>query len=172
MEVGKSLLEKSKVSLYDSISRVIHEFDKEIEEKNIQFETIFSTEARTKVIEADKEKVAEVLKILVDNAIRYTPSKGSISIECKIVLHPIEHVEQYQIVIQDSGIGMTKDELEGIFKHSFQRGDRAKKVHATGKGIGLLFAKRIINAHSGSIQINSAGVDHGTKVLILFPCKK
>jgi signal transduction histidine kinase len=89
-----------------------------------------------------------------------------------VVTHPIENTQQYELTIKDSGIGMTPEEQKKAFTRSFERGARAKELNATGRGIGLMLTKQIIEAHGGTIHFTSEGRDKGTTFTLTIPIKK
>ncbi|MFH1188289.1 MAG: ATP-binding protein, partial [bacterium] len=69
----------------------------------------------------------------------------------------------------DTGIGMTGEEKEKIFTRSFERGSIAKEMNATGRGIGLMLTKQIVEAHGGVIHAESAGRDTGSVFVVEIP---
>jgi signal transduction histidine kinase len=84
-------------------------------------------------------------------------------------VHPIEKVVYYTITIRDTGIGMTKEEQEKVFARSFERGQKAKEVNVTGRGIGLMLTKQVFEAHGGNVQVTSEGRDKGSTFTVNLP---
>jgi two-component system clock-associated histidine kinase SasA len=97
---------------------------------------------------ADPERIRQVLTNLLDNAIKYTPSGGTIHIS---VLH--RTTQKIQCSIGDTGPGIPEDNREQIFENRF-RLERDEKQD--GYGIGLSLCQRIIQAHFGQIWVDSA----------------
>jgi len=64
---------------------------------------------------------------------------------------------------------MTEDELAHAFVQSFERGVRAKEMNATGRGLGLMLARQIVEAHGGRIRAESGGRDRGTRFTVEVP---
>lgn len=89
-----------------------------------------------------------VLKNLLDNAIKYTPSDGKISISACAVNGGI------RITVTDSGIGIQKEDLEKVFER-FWRADQARSYHEGGNGLGLPIVKAIIDKYGGTIAVAS-----------------
>ena len=86
---------------------------------------------------------------LVDNAIKYTPAPGNIDIRG---FHDMKDTERINISIEDSGVGIDKDDLPKIFNRFF----RCDQSRATGgSGLGLSLAKAIARAHHGEIDVAS-----------------
>jgi signal transduction histidine kinase len=64
---------------------------------------------------------------------------------------------------------MTSEEQTKAFTRSFERGARAKELNATGRGIGLMLTKQIIESHGGTIELSSEGRDKGTTFTVHLP---
>lgn len=118
-----------------------------------------------KTIHADRESLKQAIRIFVDNAVKYTPEGGTISINSFI------NKKKIYIEIEDNGIGISKEDMENIFNR-FYRVDKSRSKESGGHGLGLSIAKWIINQHKGEIEIKSE-LDKGTIVtLILSPMKE
>jgi two-component system sensor histidine kinase CiaH len=115
-------------------------------------------------IMGDRERLKQLFVILLDNAVKYTKESGVISVQGE--------VKNFQavIVISDTGIGISKENLPFIFDR-YYRGDKARTRHLEGSGLGLSIAKWIIDSHSGKIRVTSKEGE-GTQILISFPLKK
>ncbi|ABR47701.1 integral membrane sensor signal transduction histidine kinase [Alkaliphilus metalliredigens QYMF] len=116
------------------------------------------------LMNADPRLIKESLRIFIDNCIKYTPSGGSIKIESILKKNEVE------ISIEDTGIGISKEDLPNIFNR-FYRADksRTKGIDGTGgTGLGLAIASWIIQRHNGRIKVESQ-IDVGTKVVINLP---
>ncbi len=113
-------------------------------------------------IQADREKVKEILSNLLDNAIKYTPQKGRITITAT------KEADKVEIVVADTGIGISPDHLVHIFDRFYQvKDDRLQRNHG-GLGLGLSIVKSFVELHLGSIHIESI-VAKGTKVFVRLP---
>ncbi|MEP7167438.1 MAG: ATP-binding protein [Candidatus Woesebacteria bacterium] len=106
-----------------------------------------------------EDKIARAVLNLIDNAIKYTPAGGSVSLSLR------EKTGNAVIEVKDTGIGVPENELEHIFKR-FYRGSKATK--SLGSGLGLAITQGIITAHHGDIQVKSK-VGKGTSILITLP---
>lgn len=111
----------------------------------------------------DKDKIEQVVLNILSNAIKYTQSAGQIEVQ----LRPGASEETFDIVITDSGMGIPEEDLDRIFER-FYRVDKARSRAHGGTGLGLSIAKEIVEAHQGSIRIDSE-VNIGTKVTISLP---
>jgi signal transduction histidine kinase len=105
--------------------------------------------------------IEEVFTNLLLNAIRYTPEKGTVSIDAKNGKNCVV------IEIADTGIGIPADEIGDVFDEFF-RASNARKVHRDGTGLGLSIAKHIVERHGGKIWVDSIK-DTGTKFWITLP---
>ncbi len=113
------------------------------------------------VVWADEEALQQILDNLVDNALKYTPEGGAVSVRWG------KHGEQVVIQVQDTGIGIPESELARIFER-FYRVDKARSRELGGTGLGLSIVKHLAQAMQGSIQAASQ-VGKGTTFTVLLP---
>lgn len=99
-------------------------------------------------IEADRNMIKQVMRILLDNAVKYTPKGGVISMG--VYATPTGCT----LVMKDNGPGIPGDELPKIFDR-FYRSDKARKAESGGHGLGLSIARIIVIAHGGKIRVRS-----------------
>lgn len=99
-------------------------------------------------IHADKGMVKQLMRILVDNAIKYTPPGG------KILLGMSRDASECTLSVTDSGQGISAEELPRIFDR-FYRSDKARKAQSSGHGLGLSIARIIVVAHGGRMTVRS-----------------
>lgn len=113
---------------------------------------------------ADKNMLKTILRNLISNAIKFTHKKGTVEINTQIK----ENV--YQTTVSDTGIGISSDRLEEIFKvatNSSTTGTFDEK----GTGLGLLICKEFVEKHGGSIQVKSIA-GQGSSFTFEFPVTK
>lgn len=110
-------------------------------------------------IQADEQKIKQLVLILVDNAVKYTPEKGKIVLG----LMPVER-GLVRFTVQDTGIGISKENQEKIFDR-FYRVDKARSREMGGNGLGLAIAQEIVNLHKGNIAVESEP-GKGTKFIV------
>lgn len=112
-------------------------------------------------ISVDEGRMIQVLKNLVENAIRYTPSQGVITLSA-------DADELVHLRVKDSGEGIAAEDLPYVFDR-FYRADKARG-RSTGKlGLGLAICKTLVNAMGGTISAESEGKDQGTSIVLSFP---
>lgn len=96
----------------------------------------------------DRERLAQMVSNLLDNAARYTPEGGRIELRLGMV-DGIARLE-----VQDTGIGIPEDELPHVFER-FYRGEQARARRIEGTGLGLAIVKYVAEAHGGSVSVSS-----------------
>lgn len=150
---GTQLIEKEKFYLNELIDEVIKE--SRIIEKN---RTIESSKNDNIMIFADYKMIKQMLRIFIDNSIKFTTSGG------KIDVSSIGYNGTAQIVVSDNGIGISQDEIKKIFDR-FYIVDKSRSKEKGGSGLGLSIAKLIVNIHGGTIDVKSKE-GKGTKIIV------
>lgn len=151
-----------------------NELKRTVDERKQTF-TIHSFEGSEIMIYADSERLYQALHNVVSNAIKYTPDKGRIAINGRLLPGFVE------IIITDTGIGISPEHQAIIFEKFGQLG--SADLHSSGKtkfkgggpGLGLPITRGIIEAHGGTIWVESEGYDevklHGATFHILLPTR-
>ena len=112
---------------------------------------------------ADGDRLRQVLINLVDNAIKFTPAGGRVTVR----VAPAARPGTVEIAVQDSGIGIPAQDLPRLTERFF-RVDKARSRALGGTGLGLAIVKHLIQAHGGTLDITST-IGHGTTVLVELP---
>ena len=126
--------------------------------------TFLFTPADHCLIEADRGMMKQVMRILLDNAVKYTPRGGTITMGVRREAHGCT------LLMSDNGAGIPREELPKIFDR-FYRSDSARKAESSGHGLGLSIARIIVIAHGGKLQVRSK-VGVGTTFSITLPEKQ
>lgn len=113
-------------------------------------------------INADRKMIKQVIRILCDNAVKYSNQHAEIVMECGM-----ESDGYCYIAVKDNGQGISSEDLPHIFDR-FYRSDKARKAETGGHGLGLSIAKIIVLAHGGKIKVRSK-LEQGTTFSILLP---
>jgi signal transduction histidine kinase len=146
--------------LINSINSVILQLEEKINFKNI---TIFKSGLIELSVQADKSRIEQVIRIILDNGIKYSFEKGIITINIKIFQE--KAVKCVSLSIQDFGKGIKEPDLNNLFQRFF----RSKDVqNIPGTGLGLVIAKELITLHKGNITVNSK-YGEGSTFSIIFP---
>ncbi len=139
-------LSKEEVELDDIIQKSILKFEETIKQRNGKLE-VTGTPSSIKLF-GDKFHLINIFSNLIDNAIKYNESNPEIKIEIK------KGIEAAFVTVSDNGIGIDKEHADKIFD-TFYRIPTGNIQNVRGNGIGLSYAKKIIEAHDGSISVES-----------------
>lgn len=112
-------------------------------------------------IMADAARINQAITNIISNSVKYSPENASIKIVAR------EGEKHYSVSISDNGIGMPKEALERIFER-FYRVDKARSRQMGGNGLGLAIVKEIMDAHHGTINVQSEE-GKGTTMTLTFP---
>ena len=115
----------------------------------------------TPEIEVDEGRMLQVLKNLVENALRYTPHGGTIQLGNSV------EGGQVQLWVQDSGSGIEAEDLPYVFDR-FYRADKARNGNSGKMGLGLAICKALVTAQGGTIAAESDGKDQGARMILSF----
>ena len=147
IESGKIQFKLSPLHLEDVIASVLLDFSGQahVRHMNLTFE---NPPAQSSYIQADPDMMRSVVQNLVENALRYTPDKGAITISMT------SSPNEVRVSIKDSGIGIPLQQQSSIF-NKFFRADNASKFRADGSGLGLYIIKKFVEKHGGKIWFES-----------------
>lgn len=112
-------------------------------------------------VEGDEDRLKQLILILLDNAIKYTPSDGRITLGLRCQNHSVE------ILVRDTGIGIAPEDLPLVFER-FYRADPARNHDLGGTGLGLPIARWIVKQHDGEIMLKSQP-GQGTTAIVRLP---
>lgn len=128
-----------------------------------EHELSFEAEDDLPEVTADRQRIEQVIINIISNAIKYTPNGGKIDVN----VSGIPAKNRVLVKISDNGIGIPEEDIAHLFER-FYRVEKSRTSDAGGTGLGLAIAKELIDAHGGSIRIESA-LDAGTAVYIEIP---
>jgi len=134
------------LKIKEIITKIINLFSTQAAEKNISINYDIQKDLST--IIGDRENIENLLINLVSNAIKYTPEGGTIEIKTE------NKNSGVRIVISDTGIGISEEDIPRIFEDFF-RTKEAKNVDKRGTGLGLSIVKQIVKQHNGEIKVFS-----------------
>lgn len=162
-ETGKVSLKVEKADIIAFIRDIHATFNELAEEKSIDFR--FLTEFDTFECWFDKEKLEKMVYNLLSNAFKYTRANGEIALTADMATE--EGSEYVKISVIDSGIGISRENLDRIFERFYQVQDQMT-MQQQGYGIGLFLTKSLIQQHHGLIRIQSES-GRGTEISLLLP---
>ncbi|WP_409295263.1 sensor histidine kinase [Peribacillus sp. SCS-26] len=156
-DTGQVVVEKEKFQL-DVLIR-------EIQEQYADIAAIQEKEIKLGQIEplyfvGDKERIHQLIVILVDNALKFTGQNGEITLSCR------KDAQSIILSVRDNGIGIASENIPKIFNRFFQA--ETARTDESGAGLGLSIAKWIVDNHSGSFKVKSSP-GKGTAIDVIFP---
>jgi two-component system, OmpR family, phosphate regulon sensor histidine kinase PhoR len=101
------------------------------------------------IVQADPDRLRQVLSNLVDNAIKYGRIEGNVLVSAKAL-----DQRRVEITVQDDGPGIPAEACARIFER-FYRGDKARSREQGGTGLGLAIVKHVVQAHGGEVRVDS-----------------
>lgn len=149
------------VRLVNVLETVIKRFEIPAQEKGLQLNWQVEAGAKETMVMATPDGLDRIFTNLVSNAIKYTPSGGSVSVSLSRDDHDAT------VIIADTGIGIPEDAKPHLFEE-FYRAPNAKAIEREGTGLGLTIVKDLVNRFGGMISFESS-VDHGTKFTVSLP---
>ena len=157
-DAGELPLHLSQISPITILERTAASYGRQAKEKDIEL-TIDAPDSLPD-IDVDSQRMAQVLGNLVANALRHTPSGGSVTLSARMLDDVVE------LGVEDTGDGIGEEDLPMIFSR-FYRVDQARTDFGA-SGLGLSIAKSIVEAHGGEISVESKPGD-GSKFIIELP---
>ena len=156
MDAGKLQLELTSLPIADLFSEIGHSFGKLAEEKGVTMQT----DADASIVRADHTRLRQIILVLLDNALRHTPSQGTITLDA--------HAESRRVIIAvaDNGSGIVAEDLPHVFDRFYQA--ETPREESRGTGLGLAIAKTLVEAQKGRIEVAS-GPGEGTRVTLSLP---
>jgi signal transduction histidine kinase len=146
LESGELPLRREEVELAPLVSQVLSEIEVARSDRGVEVSS--DVPADLPAIEADRERVHQVLFNLLDNALRFTPNGGSVTVSAE------RHDSSVEVRVADTGVGISPEHLPRLFER-FYRADPARSRDDGGTGIGLAIARSVVEAHGGHITAES-----------------
>lgn len=158
-------LSYSPIELSHFIKKAISMMKSEAEKKNIQ---LSMNVPEGVYIEADEDRLQQVILNLVANSVSYTGEGGKVEVSVVLLDKKEEgETEKVQIIVSDNGIGIPEKDLPRIFER-FYRVDKARSRGSGGTGLGLSIVKHIVDLHQGKIKVESK-LNEGSRFIIELP---
>ena len=166
IESGHMELDENYANIEDIRQRLFEMFEDEAKKKNIHVRYTFNVEH--KHVMADVTKVEEIFVNILSNALKYTPSNGSVEVNVDELLCDEPGYMIVRTSITDTGIGMSQEYLDKIFE-SFSR-ERMTSSKISGTGLGMAIVKNFVDLMNGSIEVESE-LGKGSTFMITIPHK-
>jgi signal transduction histidine kinase len=161
-QTGRLKLELKKVSLSELIDETLRTFEVRAKERGIQLSCYVQDDLPT--VYADPERVIQILSNLIDNAIKFTPEAGTVSVETQLFTKD----QNFACVsVADTGHGIAPEDQGKIFEYQFQV-KTGQKAPSAGLGLGLYICRELALGHGGEIWVESEP-GHGSTFFITLP---
>lgn len=160
VETGQVVLDRRPVALKEVVEMVAARLRPQFEDKEVAL--CVEVPAGLPSVQADANRLTQVLINLLGNALHYTPSGGEVTV--RVWSDRTELVA----AVQDTGIGISAEHLSHIFER-FYRVDKSRSRAGGGSGIGLTIAKHLIEAHGGRMWAASPGPNRGSTFTFTLP---
>jgi signal transduction histidine kinase len=157
---GKSLVFKE-VDVGKVMAEAARKISPLVKEKEIELKI----EVKSQNLWANEESLEEMLLIFLDNAVKYTPKGG------KVTVGAGANKRWLVIKVEDTGIGIAKEDIPHIFDRFYRVDQSRSKTKVAGFGLGLSLAKKIIEIHKGTVEVASV-LGKGTTFAIRLPLKR
>lgn len=160
LDSGTDKLDLRPINIPEIISSVLERNKPIVQTSQIQFDFKLETE-RIPYVKADKERIDRVITNLIDNAIKYTPAEGTISVSARA------DSEWLTVSVNDTGLGIPPEQRERIFSR-FVQADGTQPARR-GFGLGLPYCRAAITAHGGRIWVSEGDDGIGSKFTFILP---
>lgn len=163
IEAGRAAIKLDKIELANTIKGVLLIFKDRADNNNIKI--TIEIEKEIKNIEADEQKIKQVLSNLLSNAIKFSPAGGSIHIRACT-----PQTDFVEVSVEDTGIGIKSEDIPKLFK-PFSHLESVYTKTTKGIGLGLGLAKRLVELHGGRIWVESE-YGKGSKFIFTIPVQQ
>lgn len=162
---GHQVSVKLPFDLNELVSQTVRSFSHRARAETIELDLLNS---HSLFVNSDRDKVKELLYLLVDNAIKYTPRGGTVTLS--FGLNPGNPKKSFFIAVQDTGVGIPLEEQDRIFDR-FYRVDKSRTRQNGNSGLGLSIGKSIAESLNGTITVSSQ-IQEGSKFVVTIPNSK
>ncbi|HEX4452546.1 MAG TPA: HAMP domain-containing sensor histidine kinase [Kofleriaceae bacterium] len=168
LESGPLALERSALSFAELVATEVATFMPQAGKRGIAIQLDYKGEL---TIVGDKKKIRQVVASLVSNAVKFTPDRGQVAVALRPgPLSPSEPGDgAIQLVVQDSGIGIAREQVAKIFEPFYQADSSSTRAFG-GTGLGLTLAKAYVEAHGGRIWVDTSP-GQGSIFTATFPAR-
>lgn len=148
MDSGNQPLNLEFVNFNELVDYILDRFDMMVTSQEKKYKIVRDFTERELWVEIDTDKIMQVIDNIMNNAIKYSPDGGTITV------HLMETHNNIVLGISDQGLGIPKKDLDKVFER-FYRVDKARARKQGGTGLGLAISKEVMKAHNGSIWVES-----------------
>ncbi len=164
LEAGRIRIEPEKVELETLLREVVRDFRRRIQKEKRHLDLQKEVESPLPAVYADPKRTEQILANLLENAIRYTPDGGTITVRAR------RYDDNFVVVaVQDTGIGIAPEDQDKVFER-FYRGHHPLVLASPGTGLGLPIVRQLVEMQGGRIWLESEGIPgKGTTFFFTIP---
>jgi signal transduction histidine kinase len=156
---GGVSIEPERLDLAEEVREAAARTEREHPERPVTVEV-----AEALPIEADRDRIGQVLTNLLDNAVKYSPAGGPLTVRA------VPYGNGVELTVSDTGIGIPPEQIDHVFERFFQAEDDSAGRHFGGLGLGLYITRAIVEAHGGEIRAEpNREADRGTLIRVRLP---
>ena len=157
-DAARAFLDRKQLSLHELLGQIMDLYRPNFQDKGIEVK--WRLEPGSDMVTADRDKLLQAIRNLADNAWKYTPAGGTVTVSAR------RDEDGITTVFANSGTVIAEKDIPFLFERFF-RADRSRSRNAGGAGIGLAIVKELIEAHSG--KVGAACDESGTRVWFTLP---
>lgn len=159
---NKIELQRELVDLNDIVRSTLDDYRRSFESAGIEIQ--LTTPAEKCIVNGDRNRLAQAIGNLLQNAAKFTPTGGRV----RVSVSADAQTREATIRVNDTGAGMTEETLAQLFE-PFMQADRTLDRSKGGLGLGLALVKRLVELHGGRASATSSGVGHGSDLVMHLP---
>jgi len=171
IESGQIKMMREPVDLVQVLETCIEKYTLRSQESNV---TLTLDIPVLPLVTGDKDRLAQVFTNLLDNALKHTPPTGKVTVKAREIrtgmIKKATLVPAVEITVTDTGIGIPPEDVEHIFERFYQV-NKSRSGQNRGIGLGLTITKQIVEAHQGTIKVESVR-DLGTRFTVVLPTEQ
>jgi CheY-like chemotaxis protein len=168
--IRAELLRRARFPLRDILQDILDLLQPQIAAKRLKVMVAISPIFQ---VVADRSKLAQVLRHLIENAVKFTPDGGHVSLAARELADDQPHPDLpsggvVEISVADSGAGIVTKDLDRVFG-AFEQADGSLERAYGGSGLGLALVRKLVELHGGAVWAESPGVGQGTRIIVRLP---
>ncbi|MCC7369805.1 MAG: response regulator [Chloroflexi bacterium] len=160
LESGQIVLHLEAISLHDAVRRATTDVTEAAERRGVGLR--LNLPAGLVVVTADPERLHQILLNLLDNALKFTPKDGTVTV------HVDRHGKTATVSVIDTGIGVQQEQLDRVWNR-FHQADSSSRRHYGGTGLGLAIVRHLVERHGGCVAVSSPGSGQGSTFAFTLP---
>jgi signal transduction histidine kinase len=165
---GRLKLEKKPVEVATFVARAIETTEPLFDARGQRLHVSMPEERL--IVDGDSTRLSQIVSNIFNNAAKYTPDSGHISLQIETASRAGGSAEEVLIRVKDDGTGIPPQMLPEVFD-LFTQVDQALDRSHGGLGIGLALVRKLVEMHGGKVEARSDGVGHGSEFFVRLPCR-